>query len=167
MNSSIESYVLVNFKKFNDMEEQLAKTAEAAPTSPRPPSPAVTENEVTENENKTLDNDEGEEVNALTPAAEEDKNSLATVPINDESEFAAQVKPLATAKTLKKRSLEKFLEAIDAYGTDKLGVSNKLELIKGALSQSKKVLANEDRFYAFLLKHRLIHLVTHSPSPSQ
>ena len=154
MTSSIESFVLVPFKKFNDMEEEIRKTPEATAA---PPPPAEMENNPTkDDEKKTME--DGDEKSTL-PSEEDAKISLATSPLTDKPTFAAEATPLATAKALKKRSFEKFLEAIDAYGTDKLGVSNKIELIKAALSQSKKVLANEDRFYAFLLKHRLIHLV--------
>ena len=152
--SSIETYVVVSHEKFMAMEEELRQKT-SPPRVPTPPPPSAND-DVDEG-----DQEEDAEESALTTAEPKSTNNdLATAPSEAKPLLSKESRDLVTSKSIKNRAFHKFLQAIATFANDKLNISNVDDLVKNALSQSKRLLPNETEFYAFLLKHSLIHLVT-------
>ena len=148
MTSNSETFVVVPHEKFNAMEEQLRQQHPPRPKTPTPP--PTPSDESNEDEKK-------EEVPPL-----QTKEPSAPVPeeIPERGTTLSEgTKEMVKNKSLHKRAFHKFLQAVSTVGKSKPDFENLEGLIRGALSQSKRLLPNEESFYIYLLEHGLMHLV--------
>ena len=67
-------------------------------------------------------------------------------------------------KSVRKRALEKFLQAIENFQDIRLKFPDLHTYIKSAIGQSKIVHKGEEKFFMFLLEHSLFHLVNSDQS---
>ena len=152
--SSVEAFVLVPHEKFNAMEDELRQRTSSTQSSSTPMDtaedvPAANSNSVNQ-ENETLGNEEQTLAN----------ETVAKLDNVEKPSLSAAAKHIVKSKSAKKRTFHKFIRAIEMFSDDKLDLPNISALVTSALNQSKKILENEEQFYAYLLHHNLFYMVT-------
>ena len=145
MTSNSEAFVVVPHEKFNAMEEQLRQQHAPKPKTPTPP-PTPT------------DESQEDEKKEEAPTQPQEPSEVKESPERGTT-LSEGTKEMVKSKSLHKRAFHKFLQAVSTVDKNKPHFENLEALVRGALSQSKRLLPNEESFYVFLLEHGLIHLV--------
>ena len=75
------------------------------------------------------------------------------------TKISNETKTLIKKGKLHSRVLEKFIHAVQSHNAGEAPFENLKDLVKAATSQTTKTYPNEEAFYMFLQKHRLMHFV--------
>ena len=152
MSDIINTYCIVPQERLEALQNEVKKK-----TLPPPPEPKEPSREPTPEPESPLEKEE--EMEEDMPR----KPSPPPEPPTKEAEgttLSEETKTMVKEKKLPNKVMHKFLEAIQKYDQAEIpGGENLNALVSLALSQSRKVLPNEAKFFGFLLDKGLFHFV--------
>ena len=152
----LETYILVSLPKHKTNEQKL-KRAEEIIANSSAKSPQILERVVKEEEEEEDHDGEEEE--------EEEENRSKSPPAAETSRHPSPSPSITVGKnqtkTYRKNQIKKILNHLkNVSGSESiLQLDNLDDLINNALSQSRRVLANQEQFYRFMFDSGLASLV--------